>query len=282
MNIHAVRAIYRFEMARTWRTLMQSIISPVISTSLYFIVFGAAIGSRMKAVDGVTYGAFIVPGLIMLSILTESISNGSFGIYMPKWSGTIYEMLSAPVSALEVVLGYVGAAASKSVMLGTIILITARLFVLREAATRAAADRHAADLSRRQLLFHRHAAAVLAEGGAGQPGGLSGQRVSLELLRHGRRGRGPEPRHDDGISCDVARHRRVDLQDRLQAQGLNRQYVHAYRIADARRLDSGPALRFPSDRANVLMTKAHPSESRGRKASGLQPEQGNDSGVANR
>ena len=129
MNLHGVRAIYRFEMARTFRTIVQSIAAPVISTSLYFIVFGAAIGSRMARVDGIPYGAFIVPGLIMLSILTESISNGSFGIYMPKWSGTIYEMLSAPVSAVEVVLGYVGAAASKSVMLGTIILITARLFV---------------------------------------------------------------------------------------------------------------------------------------------------------
>jgi len=129
MNLHAVSAIYRFEMARTFRTIVQSIAAPVLTTSLYFIVFGAAIGSRMKAVDGVTYGAFIVPGLIMLSILTESISNGSFGIYMPKWSGTIYEMLSAPVSAFEILLGYVGAAASKAVLLGLIILATARLFV---------------------------------------------------------------------------------------------------------------------------------------------------------
>ncbi len=129
MNVHAIRAIYTFELARTWRTLMQSIASPVISTSLYFIVFGAAIGSRMTAVDGVSYGAFIVPGLIMLSILTESISNASFGIYMPKFSGTIYEVLSAPISVYEIVVGYVGAAATKSVILGTIILITARLFV---------------------------------------------------------------------------------------------------------------------------------------------------------
>ncbi len=129
MNIYAIRAIYTFELARTWRTLMQSIASPVISTSLYFIVFGAAIGSRMAAVDGVSYGAFIVPGLIMLSILTESISNASFGIYMPKFSGTIYEVLSAPISVYEIVSGYVGAAATKSVILGTIILITARLFV---------------------------------------------------------------------------------------------------------------------------------------------------------
>ena len=129
MNLYAVRAIYRFELARTWRTLMQSILSPVISTSLYFIVFGGAIGSRMVSIDGVTYGAFIVPGLIMLSVLTESVSNSSFGIYMPRFSGTIYEVLSAPISAYEIVMGYVGAAATKSVILGTIILITARLFV---------------------------------------------------------------------------------------------------------------------------------------------------------
>jgi ABC-2 type transport system permease protein len=129
MNVYAIRSIYGFELARTWRTLMQSIAAPVISTSLYFIVFGAAIGSRMTAIDGVSYGAFIVPGLIMLSILTESISNASFGIYMPKFSGTIYEVLSAPISVYEIVTGYVGAAATKSVILGTIILITARLFV---------------------------------------------------------------------------------------------------------------------------------------------------------
>ena len=118
MNIHGIRAIYRFEMARTFRTVMQSIAAPVLSTSLYFIVFGTAIGSRMGDIDGVSYGAFIIPGLIMLSLLNESISNASFGIYMPKWSGTIYELLSAPVSWGEVLLGYVGAAATKSVMLG--------------------------------------------------------------------------------------------------------------------------------------------------------------------
>jgi ABC-2 type transport system permease protein len=129
MNAHAVAAIYRFEMARTFRTLVQSIAAPVITTSLYFIVFGAAIGSRMQNIDGISYGAYIVPGLIMLSILTESISNGSFGIYLPKFTGTIYELLSAPVSAVEVIMGYVGAAASKSIMLGLIILVTARLFV---------------------------------------------------------------------------------------------------------------------------------------------------------
>jgi ABC-2 type transport system permease protein len=129
VNVPAISAIYRFEMARTFRTLMQSIASPVLSTSLYFVVFGAAIGSRMGAIDGVSYGAFIVPGLIMLSLLNESVSNASFGIYMPKWSGTIYELLSAPVSYVEVLIGYVGAAATKSVLLGILILVTARLFV---------------------------------------------------------------------------------------------------------------------------------------------------------
>ncbi|MDB5495184.1 MAG: ABC-type multidrug transport system, permease component [Phenylobacterium sp.] len=129
MNVYAIRAIYLFEMHRWARTVVQSLAAPVITTSLYFIVFGAAIGRRMPAVDGVSYGAFIVPGLIMLSILTESISNGSFGIYMPKFAGTIYELLSAPISALEIVLGYVGAAATKSVILGLVIAATARLFV---------------------------------------------------------------------------------------------------------------------------------------------------------
>jgi len=129
MNTYAVQAIYKFEMARWFRTLVQSVLSPVISTSLYFVVFGAAIGSRIAQVEGVAYGAFIVPGLIMLSILTESISNASFGIYMPKWAGTIYELLSAPVSFVETVMGYVGAAATKSILLGLIILATARVFV---------------------------------------------------------------------------------------------------------------------------------------------------------
>ncbi|GAA2875865.1 ABC transporter permease [Aminobacter sp. P9b] len=129
MNFHAIRAIYLFEMARTWRTLLQSIVSPVISTSLYFVVFGAAIGSRISEINGISYGAFIVPGLIMLSLLTQSISNASFGIYFPKFVGTIYELLSAPVSYLEIVISYVGAAASKSIILGLIILATAALFV---------------------------------------------------------------------------------------------------------------------------------------------------------
>jgi ABC-2 type transport system permease protein len=129
MNVHAMRAIYQFEMSRTFRTLVQSIVAPVISTSLYFVVFGSAIGSRMTQIDGVSYGAFIVPGRVMLSVLTESISNASFGIYLPKWSGTIYEVLSAPVSPLELVIGYVGAAATKSLLIGAIILATASLFV---------------------------------------------------------------------------------------------------------------------------------------------------------
>ena len=129
MNFYAIKAIYLFEMARTARTLLQSIAAPVISTSLYFIVFGSAIGSRMEQIDGTSYGAFIVPGLIMLSILTQSITNASFGIYMPKFTGTIYEILSAPISAFEIVIGYVGAAATKSIVLGLVILVTARLFV---------------------------------------------------------------------------------------------------------------------------------------------------------
>ncbi len=129
MNWHAVKAIYRFEMARMGRTLFQSIVSPVISTSLYFVVFGAAIGSRITEIDGVSYGSFIVPGLVMLSLLTESVSNSSFGIYFPKYAGSIFELLSAPVSFVEIVLGYVGAAASKSIILGFIILTTANLFV---------------------------------------------------------------------------------------------------------------------------------------------------------
>jgi ABC-2 type transport system permease protein len=129
MNLYAIRAIYLFEMGRTMRTLLQSIVSPVVSTALYFVVFGSAIGSRIPEVGGVSYGAFIVPGLVMLSLLTQSVSNASFGIYFPKFSGTIYELLSAPVSPLEVVISYVGAAATKSIFLGTIIMLTAALFV---------------------------------------------------------------------------------------------------------------------------------------------------------
>jgi ABC-2 type transport system permease protein len=129
MNLYAVRAIYTFELARTARTLVQSILSPVISTSLYFVVFGGAIGSHMREIDGVSYGAYIIPGLILLSLMTESISNASFGIYMPKFTGTIYQLLSAPISYVEIVIGYVGAAATKSIILGLLMLATARLFV---------------------------------------------------------------------------------------------------------------------------------------------------------
>lgn len=134
MNLHAIRAIYLFEMHRAFRTLLQSIAAPVISTSLYFVVFGSAIGSRMAHVEGVPYAAFIIPGLTMLSLLTESISNASFGIYMPRFAGTIYEVLSAPISTFEIIAGYVGAAATKSVLLGAIILVTARIFVPYEIA----------------------------------------------------------------------------------------------------------------------------------------------------
>ncbi|WP_434457674.1 ABC transporter permease [Stutzerimonas urumqiensis] len=129
MNLYAVRAIYLFELARAWRTLAQSIATPVISTSLYFVVFGSAIGSSMSQVQGISYGAFIVPGLIMMMLLTESVSNASFGIYMPRYAGTIYEVLSAPVSYFEILIGYVGAAATKSIVLGLLILVTARVFV---------------------------------------------------------------------------------------------------------------------------------------------------------
>jgi ABC-2 type transport system permease protein len=129
MNLPAIRAIYTFEMARARRTLMQSIVSPVVSTSLYFVVFGAAIGSRIAQIEGVTYGAFIVPGLIMLMLLTQSVANASFGIYFPRFTGTIYELLSAPISYLEIVIGYVGAAATKSIILGLIILATSWMFV---------------------------------------------------------------------------------------------------------------------------------------------------------
>ncbi len=134
MNVYAIRAIYLFEMARMWRTLGQSVFSPVLSTSLYFVVFGGAIGSRIQEIDGIGYGSFIVPGLIMLSLLTQSVSNASFGIYFPRFSGTIYELLSAPISYIEIVIGYVGAAATKSLVIGTIILATAGFFVPIEVA----------------------------------------------------------------------------------------------------------------------------------------------------
>ena len=233
MNWRGIWAIYKFEMARTRRTLMQSIVSPVISTSLYFVVFGSAIGSRITSIEGVSYGAFIVPGLIMLTLLTNSIANASFGIYFPRFIGTIYEILSAPISSVEIVLGYVGAAATKSVILGLIILATAGLFVplqiahplmdagvpasdgghvqhvrlpdrhlgrqFREASGDPAARNHAADLSRRELLLDPRAAAVLAEGDAVQPRRVPHQRLPLELLQHRRCERQRKPRHDGGV-----------------------------------------------------------------------------------
>ena len=233
MNWRAVRAIYRFEMARTGRTLMQSIVSPVISTSLYFVVFGAAIGSRITEIDGVDYGAFIVPGLIMLLLLTQSIANASFGIYFPKFVGTIYELLSAPISYIEIVLGYVGAAATKSIILGLIILATAGLFVplriehplwmiaflVLTAVTFSLfgfiIGIWADGFEKLQVIpllvitpltflggsFYsiERAAAGLADGHPVQSGRLSGQRLPLELLRHRRRERRRQPRHDAGV-----------------------------------------------------------------------------------
>ena len=254
MNFHAILAIYKFEMARAWRTLMQSVASPVISTALYFVVFGSAIGSHMVEIDGVSYGAFIVPGMIMLALLTQSIANASFGIYMPRFTGTIYEIHSAPISYVEIVAGYV-AAASKSILLGLIMLATARLFVSFgvahpfwmlgflvltavtfslfgfiigiwadgfEAADHPADDHHAADLPGRHLLFHQDAAAVLAERHAAEPRGLPGQRIPLGILRSGRCQRGRQRRHDAGLPGAVPGLRALDLQDRVPAQDLSR------------------------------------------------------------
>ena len=235
MNLHAIRAIYIFELSRTWRTIMQSIASPVLSTSLYFVVFGSAIGGRMGQIDGVSYGAYIIPGLVMLSLLTESISNASFGIYMPKFSGTIYEVLSAPISWLEVVAGSVGAAATKSVILGVIILITARLFVAYEI-------QHplvmlgflvltaftfslfgfilgvwADGFEKLQIVPMLIVTPLTFLGGAG---GLSGQRLPLELLwRIGRRGGDQHRRHLRLHGALPGRHL-LDLQDRLSPEGV--------------------------------------------------------------
>ena len=254
MNFHAIRAIYVFEMARTFRTLLQSIVTPVISTSLYFVVFGAAIGSRITDIDGVSYGAFIVPGLIMLSLLTQSISNASFGIFFPKFTGTIYEILSAPVSYIEIVISYVGAAATKSVILGLIILATAGLFVPLEVAHPLLMVLFLVltaftfslfgfilgiwaegfeklqlvpfliitplDLPRRQLLLRRYVAAFLADGHPLQSCGLPDQLLPVELLRDRRRKRGLEPGHDGTLPDPMPDCGVVDLQDRLPAQGV--------------------------------------------------------------
>ena len=254
MNIYGVRAIYMYEMARTGRTLFQSIVSPVISTSLYFIVFGAAIGSRITQIDGVGYGSFIVPGLIMLMLLTQSVTNASFGIYFPRFVGTIYEILSAPISPFEIVLGYVGAAATKSIILGLIILATSFLFVplhivhpfwmlaflvltaltfslfgfilglwaggFEQVADRAASDHHAIDVSRRHVLFDQRAAAVLAHGDAVQSAGLSDLGLPLELLRHRRRQCRRQRGDDARVPCGLPRDRLVVLQDRLPVEEL--------------------------------------------------------------
>ena len=218
MNLQGIWAIYRYEIQRTKRTALQSVVSPVVSTSLYFVVFGGAIGSRIPEIDGVPYGAFIVPGLLMLTLMMQSLSNASFAIYFPKFIGTIFEMLSAPVSFYEIVIGYVGAAATKTLLLGAIILLTAWCFVplriehpvvmllflvltaisfslfgfligiwadnFEKLQVIPLAGGNADGVPGRQLLFHRYAAGVLADGLAVQPGAVSDQRFSLELLRH--------------------------------------------------------------------------------------------------
>ena len=269
LNLHGVRAIYRFEMNRAFRTWAQSLIAPVLSTSLYFIVFGSAIGSRMGDIGGVDYGAFIIPGLLMLSLLSESISNSAFGIYMPKWSGTIYELLSAPVNWVEVLLGYVGAAATKSLMVGALILATARVFVPYEIAHPVWmlgflvltaitfclfgfliglwADSfqklqiipllvvHAADVSGRCVLQHQHAAALLADGFAVQPGGLPHQRPALGLLWRGRRAHWRERGHDADVYGGVSRRGVVGVQDGLPDSALSAK-VGAAPSAAGRRL----------------------------------------------
>ncbi len=238
MNLYAVRAIYLYEMARTGRTLFQSIVSPVISTSLYFIVFGAAIGSRITQIEGVGYGSFIVPGLIMLMLLTQSVTNAAFGIYFPRFVGTIYEILSAPVSPAEIVLGYVGAAASKSIILGSIILGTSWLFVpihiahpfWIEAADCAAPNHHAVDVPWRHLLFDQRAAAILAHSHAVQSARLLDQRLPLELLRY-RRCAYPDQRSDDArVSRDLHGDRLVVLQNGVPAEELGVCYRAKFRV----------------------------------------------------
>ena len=256
MNWRAAAAIYRFEMSRTARTLLQSIVSPVISTSLYFVVFGAAIGSRITEIDGVGYGSFIVPGLIMLMLLTQSTSNASFGIYFPKFIGTIYEILSAPISAFEIALGYVGAAATKSIILGLIILATAAIFVplqiqhpfwmvaflVLTAVTFSLLGFIIGIWANgfEQLQFIPlliltpltflggtfYSISVLppplADDRAVQPCRVSGQRLSLELLRYRRRERRHQLRHDAGVSGHLSLRGVVDLSHRLPAQAVGK------------------------------------------------------------
>ncbi|EYD75183.1 ABC-type multidrug transport system, permease component [Rubellimicrobium mesophilum DSM 19309] len=255
MNLFAVRAIYVQEMGRFFRTVTQSLIAPVLSTSLYFVVFGAAIGGRIQEVEGVSYGAFIVPGLIMLSVITQGISNASFGIYFPKFIGTIFEILSAPVSFFEAVLGYVGAAASKSFIIGIIILVTSWFFVDIQIAHPFAMLAFlvltcvsfallgfiigiwASNFEQLQLipllvisplvflggrlLLHLHAAGGLAEGGAHQSGGLPDLGLPLVVLRHGgRAGGGLAPRHR-GLHRDLPERGLVDLPHGLAAPALS-------------------------------------------------------------
>ncbi len=254
MNLRAVRAIYKFEMARTARTLGAEHRVAGDLDLLYFVVFGAAMGSRITQIEGVAYGMFIVPGLIMLMLLTQSVANASFGIYFPRFTGTIYELLSAPVSFFEIVLGYVGAAATKSIILGLIILATAGLFVplrivhpgwmlaflVLTAVTFSLlgfiigiwADGFeklqivplliiiAAHLPGRQLLLHQRAAAGLADRHLVQSGGLPDQRLPLELLRDRRRERGSEPGHDGAIPGRMPGGGVVDFQDRVSAEEL--------------------------------------------------------------
>ncbi len=272
MNLQGVRAIYGYEMARTRRTLLQSIVSPVLSTSLYFIVFGSAIGSRMTRIDGVSYGAFIVPGLVMLSLLTQSIANASFGIYFPRFVGTIYEHLSAPVSAFEIVLGYVGAAATKSTILGAIIIATASLFVplrvdhpawmilflLLTSITFSLfgfiIGIWADNFEKLQLipllvvtpltflggtfLFDRHAATSVEPDRSPQSGRLSDQRVPLELLRQGRCCDRRQRGDDRGIPGVLPGPGRLDVQDRLSAE----------EIAEVAARDASRALGRPTPR----------------------------------
>jgi ABC-2 type transport system permease protein len=268
MSFESIRAIYGFEMARTRRTLMGSIVSPVISTSLYFIVFGAAIGSRIPEVGGVSYGAFIVPGLVMLSLLTQSISNASFGIYFPRFSGTIYELLSAPVSPMEIVIGYVGAAATKSIAIGLIILGTAALFVplridhpmwmllylVLTAVTFSLVGFiigiWADGFEKLQVVpllivtpltflgGSFYSIDMLADGGAVQSGGLPGERLSVELLRRGRRGPLHEPGRDRAVPRGLAGRGDLDLQDGVPAQGVSGR-VRRRAMARRARSDSG-------------------------------------------
>jgi ABC-2 type transport system permease protein len=241
MNLHAIRAIYAFEMARTWRTVTQSIISPVLSTALYFVVFGSAIGSRIAHIGDVSYAAFIVPGLIMLSVLTQSIANASFGIYFPKFTGTIYELLSAPISHVEIVFSYVGAAATKSVLVGLIILATASVFVplhiahpvwmilflILTAVTFSLfgfiigiwADGFE-KLQLIPMLLGQHAAAAVAEALDAQPLGLSDQRLPLELFRHLRDARRHQLLDDRRLLLHRTGGGDVDHEDRVAAEGL--------------------------------------------------------------